>query len=67
MALAAWWNLWSLHAPADTHLKTDGVLVAKAEMNAIWAWDHCFPALALGLTDADAGLDQLLLPFRPPR
>lgn len=63
MALAAWWNLWSLHAPADTHLKTDGVLVAKAEMNAIWAWDHCFPALAVGLTDADAGLDQLLLPF----
>ena len=63
LAEAAWWNLWSLYAPADTHLATDGVLVAKAEMNAIWAWDHCFPALALGLTDAEAGLDQLLLPF----
>ncbi len=63
MAEAAWWNLWSLHAPADTHLATDGVLVAKAGMNAIWAWDHCFPALALGLTDPTAGLEQLLLPF----
>jgi hypothetical protein len=63
MAVAAWWNLWSLYAPADTNLRTDGVLVAKAEMNAIWAWDHCFPALALGLTDSQAGLDQLLLPF----
>lgn len=63
MAEAAWWNLWSLQAPADTHLRTDAVLVAKAEMNAVWAWDHCFPALALGLTDAQAGFEQLVLPF----
>ncbi|MEZ5420517.1 MAG: trehalase family glycosidase [Vicinamibacterales bacterium] len=62
-ARKAWWDLWSLHAPKDTHLATDAVLVAKAEMNAIWAWDHCFPALALGLTDARAGFDQLVLPF----
>jgi len=63
MAEAAWWNLWSLYAPPDTHFPTAAVLVAKADMNAVWPWDHCFPALALGRTDLQAGLDQFLLPF----
>lgn len=63
MAEAAWWNLWSLYAPADTYFPTSAVLVAKADMNAVWPWDHCFPALALGLTDREAGLDQFILPF----
>ncbi|MBI1753746.1 MAG: hypothetical protein HY014_11040 [Acidobacteria bacterium] len=63
MAEAAWWNLWSLYAPPDTNFPTPAVLVAKADMNAVWPWDHCFPALALGRTDLDAGLEQFLLPF----
>ncbi|WLT31611.1 amylo-alpha-1,6-glucosidase [Geothrix sp. PMB-07] len=63
MAEGAWWNLWSLYAPPDTNFPTRAVLVAKADMNAVWPWDHCFPALALGRTDLDAGLEQFLLPF----
>jgi hypothetical protein len=62
-AEAAWWNLWSLYAPADTCWPTPAVLAAKVDMNALWPWDHCFPAMALGLTDLQAGLDQFLLPF----
>lgn len=63
MAMAAWWNLWSLYAPKDTHFPTAAILAAKVDMNAVWPWDHCFPALALGRTDLDAGLEQFLLPF----
>jgi hypothetical protein len=63
MAENAWWNLWSLYAPPDTHFPTEAILCAKVDMNAVWPWDHCFPALALGLTDLQAGLDQFLLPF----
>ncbi|GLH73119.1 hypothetical protein GETHLI_16210 [Geothrix limicola] len=63
MAEAAWWNLWSLYAPPDTNFPTEAVLVAKVDMNAVWPWDHCFPALALGRTDLEAGLEQFLLPF----
>jgi len=63
MAEAAWWNLWSLYAPPDANFPTRALLVAKADMNAVWPWDHCFPALALGRTDLEAGLEQFLLPF----
>jgi putative isomerase len=64
MAQAAWWNLWSLYAPAGGEFATEAVLVAKAEMNSVWPWDHCFVALALGLADLQSAWDQLLLPFR---
>jgi len=64
MAQAAWWNLWSLYAPKGGEFVTEAVLVAKAEMNSVWPWDHCFVALALGLTDLQSAWDQLLLPFR---
>ena len=50
----AWLNTWYATAP---------VLMAKAYMNSLWPWDCCFNALALGVTDLDAGLDQLMLPF----
>lgn len=62
-AEAAWWNLWSLYAPPDTNFPTRALLAAKVDMNAVWPWDHCFPALALGRTDLEAGLEQFLLPF----
>jgi len=32
-------------------------------MNSLWPWIGCFNALALGVTDLDAGLNQLMLPF----
>jgi hypothetical protein len=64
MARAAWWNLWSLHAPKGGEFVTEAVLMAKADMNSVWPWDNCFVALALGLTDLQGAWDQLLLPFR---
>lgn len=63
MALSAWWNLWSLQTPKDTIFPDGAVLVAKADMNGVWAWDHCFPAMALAVTDLNAGLEQFLVPF----
>ncbi len=63
MALRAWWNLWSLHTPKDPIFPQGAVLVAKADMNGVWAWDHCFPAMALASTDLKAGLEQFLVPF----
>ena len=60
----AWLNTWYSIAPATPpNFPTKPVLMSKAYMNALWPWDCCFNALALGTTDLDAGLDQLLLPF----
>lgn len=60
----AWLNTWYAMAPATPpNFPTAPVLMAKARMNAVWPWDCCFNALALGVTDLDAGLDQLMLPF----
>lgn len=60
----AWLNTWYSTAPATLpNFPTAPVLMAKAYMNSLWPWDCCFNALALGVTDLDAGLDQLLLPF----
>ena len=63
-AQQAWLNTWYATAPATPpNFPTAPVLMAKAYMNALWPWDCCFNALALGVTDLDAGLDQLMLPF----
>ena len=60
----AWLNTWYATAPATLpNFPTEPVLMAKAYMNSLWPWDCCFNALALGVTDVDAGLDQLMLPF----
>lgn len=60
----AWLNTWYATAPATPpNFPTAPVLMAKAYMNSLWPWDCCFNALALGVTDLDAGLDQLMLPF----
>lgn len=63
-ARQSWLNTWYATAPAtQPNFPTAPVLMAKAYMNALWPWDCCFNALALGVTDLDAGLDQLMLPF----
>jgi putative isomerase len=60
----AWLNTWYATAPAvPPSFPTEHVLMAKAYMNSLWPWDCCFNALALGVTDLNAGIDQLLLPF----
>ena len=60
----AWLNTWYATAPmTPPNFPTAPVLMAKAYMNSLWPWDCCFNALALGVTDLDAGLDQLMLPF----
>jgi len=60
----AWLNTWYATAPATPpNFPTSPVLMSKAYMNSLWPWDCCFNALALGVTDLDAGLDQLMLPF----
>ncbi len=63
LAEAAWWNLWSLHTPTDVQFPTETVLVAKADMNGVWPWDHCFVTLGLGLTDLQGAWNQFLIPF----
>jgi|GEM_PF-584766 len=62
-AEAAWWTLWNLHAPQDDVFVTQAVLESKAYMNSEWPWDHAFVALALGLTQLDAALDEFMIPF----
>ena len=60
----AWLANWYSIAPsAPPNFPTAPVLMSKAYMNALWPWDCCFNALALGVTDLDAGLNQLMLPF----
>ena len=63
-AAQAWLNTWYATAPATPpNFPTAPVLMAKAYMNSMWPWDCCFNALALGVTDLNAGLDQLMIPF----
>ena len=64
VAEKAWLNLWSCYVPATPpNFVTDVILMGKTQMNAVWPWDHCFNALALGYGDPDAGFDQLMVPF----
>ena len=66
----AWYNLWASFVPGRDYcipgmeyLKYDTSLCTKRYMNAIWSWDHCFPALALVDVDPRAALEQFLIPF----
>jgi len=59
----AWLTLWFSTATEAPNFPNEPVLMSKALMNSVWPWDHCFNALALGITDVNAGLDQLMLPF----
>lgn len=60
----AWLNLWSSYVPpAPPYFHGNIVLMSKFRMNALWPWDHCFNALALGITDPDRGFEQFVAPF----
>ena len=60
----AWLNLWSSYVPpAPPYFHGNVVLMSKFKMNALWPWDHCFNALALGITVPDKGFEQLIAPF----
>lgn len=63
----AWYNIWSCVVRAGGLLAYDAVLMSKRGMSAVWTWDHCFNALALGTVDFETGLQQLLLPFELQR
>lgn len=59
----AWFLLWNSQAPAEGALTRPAVYMSKFWMNAIWAWDNCFNALALASADPELAWDQLLLFF----
>jgi hypothetical protein len=62
-AALAWYTLWSATARKGGNYAYDAVLMAKKFMCAVWAWDHCFNALALVHAHPQAALEQFLLPF----
>lgn len=53
---------WSALVPAGGMLRRESMLMSKNDMAHIWAWDHCFNAIALA-QDPDAAADQLLTLF----
>lgn len=59
----ALYTLWSATARHGGNYAYDAVLMAKKFMCAVWAWDHCFNAMALTYVHPQAGLEQFLLPF----
>lgn len=59
----ALYTLWSATVRHGGNYAYDAVLMAKKFMCAVWAWDHCFNAMALTYVHPQAGLEQFLLPF----
>ena len=59
----AWFLLWSCQVPAGGALTRPAVYMSKFWMNAIWAWDNCFNALAIARADPNLAWQQLLLFF----
>ena len=59
----AWFALWSAYVRAQPPYRDDTILMSKKFMSAVWSWDHCFNALAVGKADARLGMNQLLVPF----
>lgn len=59
----AWLLLWSCMVPAGGALTRPAIYMSKFWMNAIWAWDNCFNALAIADADPDLAWNQLLLFF----
>ncbi|MFT4284030.1 MAG: trehalase family glycosidase [Protaetiibacter sp.] len=53
---------WSALVPAGGVLRRESMLMSKNWMTNVWAWDHCFNALALW-HDPAAAADQLLTLF----
>jgi len=59
----AWFALWSAYVRAQDPYHDDTILMSKKFMSAVWSWDHCFNALAVGKADATLAMNQLLSPF----
>ena len=59
----AWFALWAAYVRAQDPYHDDTILMSKKFMSAVWSWDHCFNALAVGKADAALGMNQLLCPF----
>ncbi|OPZ83163.1 MAG: alpha-glucosidase [bacterium ADurb.Bin429] len=59
----ALYTLWSATVRNGGNYAYDAVIMAKKFMCAVWAWDHCFNAMALTYVHPRAGLEQFLLPF----
>ncbi|MDO5326955.1 MAG: trehalase family glycosidase [Clostridia bacterium] len=59
----AWFALWAAYVKAQPPYHDDTILMSKKFMSAVWSWDHCFNALAVGRNDPALGMNQLLCPF----
>lgn len=59
----ALYTLWSSEVPAGGELKRPAILMSKMGMSNIWAWDHCFNALALAPFDPEKAINNLLVLF----
>ena len=62
LAKAAYTNWSSLVYPRE-NFSREGMLMSKMWMNAIWSWDHCFNAMALGYSNPQLAFDQLMVVF----
>jgi putative isomerase len=63
LAEQAWFILWNCQVPPQGPLTRPAIYMSKFWMNAIWAWDNCFNALAVARADPEAAWNQLLLFF----
>lgn len=63
IALTTWYNLWSSTVRAGDVYNYDAMLMSKRTLGSVWAWDHCFCALAMAGVNPRLALDQFLLPF----
>jgi putative isomerase len=59
----AWFLLWNCQVSAEGALTRPAIYMSKFWMNAIWAWDNCFNALAVAEADPELAWNQLLLFF----
>lgn len=59
----ALYTLWSATVRHGGNYAYDAVIMAKKFMCAVWAWDHCFNAMALTYVHPQSGLQQFMLPF----
>ena len=60
--LAAYIN-WSCLVKAEGVLKREAMLMAKNWMCNVWAWDHCFNAIALSYHNPNLAWNQFMLMF----
>ena len=59
----AWFLLRNSIVPSEELLTRPAIYMSKSTMNAIWAWDNCFNALAIAEADPRLAWNQLLLFF----